>query len=410
MHVAVLKETYPGERRVAVIPAMVPLLLKSGIHVQIEAGAGRAAGFLDSAYTEKGAEVFPDRQALFQSADVIVQVRCLGSNPNDGRPDLAYFREGQIVAGMCDPLGNPQAIRDLAGCGVTLFALELMPRITRAQNMDVRSSMAMITGYKAVLLAANHLPKMFPLMMTAGGTLKAAKVFVVGAGVAGLQAIATARRLGAIVDAYDVRPAAMEQIASLGGKPVELKLATAESEDADGYARKLTEEKQDQERALLANAIAGHDVCITTAAIPGQPSPLLVTVDAVRRMPPGSVIVDLAAELGGNCELTKADETVIEHDVTILGPTNLPSTLPVHASQLYAKNIAAFLMHFTNQGRFAINPKDQIAGSTLVAQGGQVVHPRIRELLGLGPVVEQTPSKPIREANEDDEYELEDPS
>ena len=410
MHLAVPKETFPGERRVAIVPAVVPLLLKSGIHVQVEAGAGEAAGFLDAMYTEKGAEVVADRGAIFQAADVIAQVRTLGTNPEAGKADFDLLQKGQTVIGTCDPLGSPQAIQTYAEHGITLFALEMIPRITRAQSMDILSSMATIAGYKAVLLAANNLPKMFPMMMTAAGTLKAVKVFVIGAGVAGLQAIATAKRLGAVVSAYDVRPAAMEQIASLGGKPIELKLETGDSEDKGGYAKQLTEEQQVEQRALLADAIAGHDVCITTAAIPGRPSPLLVTEDAVKKMLPGGVVIDLAAERGGNCELTKADETVVAHDVTILGPTNLASEIPAHASQMYAKNITTLLAHLTKEGRLELDLNDEITSGTLACKGGEVTNARLRDILGLGPI-ETKKEEPAaaEEASDDDELQLEEP-
>ena len=408
MHVAVLKETFPGERRVALVPAVVPFLSKAGIHVQIQAGAGVEAGFPDAAYTARGAEVVAGRAELLKRADVIGQVRALGANPDAGRGDLVELRDGQAVVGMCDPLGNPQAIQELAGCGATLFALELMPRITRAQSMDVLSSMATIAGYKAVLLAANHLPKMFAMMMTAAGTLTAAKVFVIGAGVAGLQAIATAKRLGAIVEAYDVRPAAMEQIASLGGKPVTLDLDTGDSEDAGGYAKQLTEDQQIRQREMLADVIAGHDVCISTAAIPGKPSPLLVIEDAVKRMTPGGVVVDLAAERGGNCALSKPDETVIAHGITILGPTNLASEVPGHASQMYAKNVATFLIHLAQDGRLHLNLEDEITRDTMVAHGGHVTSERIREMLGLGPIEEEETAASDAD-DENDEYQLEEP-
>jgi H+-translocating NAD(P) transhydrogenase subunit alpha len=297
------------------------------------------------------------------------------------------FKPEQIIIGMCDPLGNAQAVKDLADRRVSLFALELIPRITRAQSMDVLSSMATIAGYKAVLIAANHLPKMFPMLMTAAGTLTPAKVLVIGAGVAGLQAIATARRLGAVVQAYDVRPAVKEQIESLGAKFVELPLETAGAEDKGGYAKELDDSQQQRQRELLANVVAANDVCITTAAIPGRQSPLLVTADAVRRMAPGSVIVDLAAERGGNCELTKPDQTVVEHGVTIFGPTNLASEIPQHASQMYSKNVVTLLQLLTKKGEVDLNLNDEVIRETLATKDGQVQTPRIRETLGLGPLL-----------------------
>jgi NAD(P) transhydrogenase subunit alpha len=386
MKVAVLRETYPGERRVALTPGVLPSIAKIGWQTIVEPGAGAEAGFDDADYRAKGAEIATDRRAAVAAADAVLQVRSLGANAQAGRDDLALFRRGQIVIGLCDPLGNAPAVKELADAGVSQLALELIPRITRAQSMDVLSSMATIAGYKAALLAANHLPKMFPLLMTAAGTLTPAKVLVIGAGVAGLQAIATSKRLGAVVHAYDVRTAVKEQIESLGAKFVELPLDTAAAEDQGGYAKELAESQQQRQRELLADVVATCDVCITTAAIPGKPSPLLVTADAVRRMALGSVIVDLAAERGGNCELTKPDETVVEHGVTILGPTNLPSEIPQHASQMFAKNLVTLLQLLTKNGAVDLNLNDEVIRETLVAKDGQVQIPRLRELMGLGPL------------------------
>lgn len=391
MIVSVPKETYPGERRVALVPASVPPLAKSGIRVQMEAGAGVPAGFTDDAYREVGAEIVADRRQLFQTADVVLQVRGLGANPHSGAADLESMREGLVILAPCDPLGNPTAVRQLAERGVTLFAMELIPRITRAQSMDVLSSMATIAGYKAVLVAADRLPKMFPLMMTAAGTLTPAKVFVIGAGVAGLQAIASARRLGAVVYAYDVRPAVKEQVESLGAKFVEVPLETTGAEAVGGYAKQLGEEFYQKQRELMARTVATSDVCITTAAIPGKPSPKIITAEAVHGMAPGSIIVDLAAERGGNCELTKADETVVENGVTILGPTNLPSEVPTHASQMLAKNLTNFAKLITRGGEFHLNLEDEVVRATLAATRGEVVNPQIRELLGLEPL--KTPAE-----------------
>ncbi len=409
MHVAILKETFPGERRVAMVPAVIPSLVDQGIHVQVESGAGAAAGFADDAYQQKKAEICTSREQLFQTADVVVMVRALGANPEAGQADLQHLRDGQAVVGLCDPLGNPQAIQQIAEEGGALFALEMLPRITRAQSMDVLSSMATIAGYKAVLLAANHLPKLFPMLMTAAGTITAAKVLVIGAGVAGLQAISSARRLGAVVEGYDVRPAAMEQIESLGARAVRLAVETEQSEDRGGYAKQLSEEQQRQQREQLAEVVSDSDVCITTAAVPGKPSPQLIPADAVRRMRTGSVIVDLAAERGGNCELTRADEVVVEHGVTILGPTNLPSEVPYHASQMFAKNVAALLRHLAKDGRLNIDLEDEITRETLVAHRRQVTHPRIRELLGLGETPDPEPESNSASSEaeaESDEYEL----
>jgi len=386
MIISVPKETYLGERRVALVPASVPPLVKSGQRVQIESGAGIAAGFTDDAYRQSGAEVIADRPQLFQSADIVLQVRGLGANPHAGAADLDAMREGLVIIAPSDPLGNPAAVRQLAERGVTLFAMELIPRITRAQSMDVLSSMATIAGYKAVLLAADRLPKMFPLMMTAAGTLTPAKVFVVGAGVAGLQAIASARRLGAVVHAYDVRPAVKEQVESLGAKFVEVPLETTGAETAGGYAKQLGEEFYQKQRELMARTVAGSDVCITTAAIPGKPSPRIITAEAVHGMTPGSVIVDLAAERGGNCELTKADHCIVENGVTILGPTNLPSEVPTHASQMLAKNLTNFAKLVTRGSEFHLNLEDEVVRTTLATYRGDIVNPQVRELLGLEPL------------------------
>lgn len=390
MKVTVVKETFPGERRVALVPATAGLLVKAGLEVVVQSGAGLAAGFPDSQYVEKGVRIVPARDEAL-AGDVVLQVRCLGANPQAGRDDLSLMRTGQVVIGMCDPLGAPDAARQAAETGVTLMALELIPRITRAQSMDVLSSMATVAGYRAVLLAAMELPKMFPLMMTAAGTLSPARAFIIGAGVAGLQAIATARRLGAVVQAYDVRPAVHDQVESLGAKFVQLQLETQQAEDQGGYAKALGDEFYARQRELMAAVVAESDVVITTAAIPGKKSPLLITKEAVAGMHPGSVIVDLAAERGGNCELSQPDGRVIEHGVTILGPTNLPSEVPHHASQMYSKNIATFLLNMCEEGQLKINLDDEIVAQTLLARDGQVVHPRLRQLLDLPPLAEKEP-------------------
>ncbi len=381
MLVGVPRELFAGERRVAMSPASVPLLAKAGLSVVVESDAGTAAGFRDAEYAEKGAKVSSRSDAL--AAEIVVQVRSAGAAGTAGDGDLAGFRTAQTIIGMCDPLGCPEGIAKIAERGVHLFALEMVPRITRAQSMDVLSSMATVAGYRAVLLAATSLPKMFPMLMTAAGTLSAAKVLVIGAGVAGLQAIATARRLGAVVQAYDVRAAVKEQIQSLGAKFVELPLESGGAEDKGGYAKALGEEFYRRQRELLGDVIATCDVVISTAAIPGQKSPLLVTRDAVERMAAGSVVVDLAAERGGNCEVTRADETVVHQGVTILGPTNLPSDVPHDASLMYARNVATLLAHIVNDGKVRLDADDEIIRETLVATGGEVVSPRIREKLGL---------------------------
>ncbi|HIA18093.1 MAG TPA: Re/Si-specific NAD(P)(+) transhydrogenase subunit alpha [Planctomycetaceae bacterium] len=407
MKVAVVKETFPGEDRVGLVPANVSRLMKAGLEILVETGAGTAACFDDAQYRDQGAQIVQDRREL-AAADAVIQIRSLGANPDQGRGDLDLFRSGQVVLGMCDPLGNPQAIAELAETGISLFALEMVPRITRAQSMDVLSSMATIAGYQAVLLSAVELPKMFPMMMTAAGTLSPARVFVIGAGVAGLQAIATARRLGAVVQAYDVRPACREQVESLGARFVELELETGDSEDKGGYAKALGDDFYQKQRALMADIVSGSDIVITTAAIPGKPSPLLITAEAVERMPAGGVIVDLAAERGGNCELSQADQRVVEHGVTILGPTNLPAEIPNHASQMFSNNVTAFLLHLTNEGKLALDLQDEIVQGTLAAHDGQVVNGRLREILELPPLdppveepVEELPVAAEPESGED---------
>jgi len=374
MRVGIPKETSPGETRVAVIPAAIPPLVKSGLEVAVEAGAGTAAGFPDDTYRSQGAAVV-SRPELFRSSDIVLQVRATPADPS-------LLRTGQTVIGFADPLGNPQAVRQLAPTGINLFSMELMPRITRAQSMDALSSMATIAGYKAVLLAATTLPRMFPMLMTAAGTISPARVFIMGAGVAGLQAISTARRLGAKVEAYDVRPAVKEQVQSLGARFVELPLEAADAEDKGGYAKAQDESFYRRQREMMMKVVAASDVVITTALIPGKRAPILVTTEMVEAMAPGSVIVDLAAERGGNCELTKADEIVVHHGVTILGPSNPPALVPYHASQMYSKNITTFLAHLlgktgAGQPSLAINPDDEITKETLLTRGGAVVHERV---------------------------------
>ncbi len=387
MIVAVPKETFPGERRVALIPAALAVLQKAGLEIVVESGAGSAAGFPDKQYVEKGAKIVALRKELFAAADVVLQVRTLGANPEAGRADLDLLRPGLVLIGHCDPLGNAEAARQLAEKNATLLAMEMIPRITRAQSMDVLSSMATIAGYRAVLLGAIELPKMFPMMMTAAGTLSAAKVFIIGAGVAGLQAIATAKRLGGIVRAYDVRPAVKEQVESLGGKFVEMQLDAGTSEDKGGYAKAMGEAFYEKQRELMAEVVAESDVVISTAAIPGRASPLLITAAAVEGMSPGGVIVDLAAERGGNCELSQADERVVHHGVTILGPTNLPSEVPHHASQMLAKNMTTFLLHLLgDDGKLNLDTSDEIVRDTLLSHEGQVVNARIRDLLKFEPL------------------------
>ena len=383
MIVGVLRETYPGEHRVALVPAVLPSLKKGGMDVMVESKAGDQAGYPDSAYVEKGATIASSRAQVFEKADCVVQVRLLGANLTEGQADLTGFRKGQMLVGMAEALTAPQSVQDLASREVVAFALELMPRITRAQSMDILSSMGTVAGYKAVLIAASSLPKMFPMLMTAAGTVTPAKVLIIGAGVAGLQAISVAKRLGAAVEAYDIRPAVKEQILSLGAKFVELPLETGAAEDKGGYAKAQDETFYKKQRELLGKVIATSDVVISTAAVPGKKAPILITADMVGAMAPGSVIVDLAAERGGNCELTKPGHTIVMHGVTIHGPENLSSTVPFHASQMYAKNVATFLLHLVKKGEIQIDMNDEITKETMLTRNGEVVQPRIREVLGL---------------------------
>ncbi len=386
MKVGVAKESFAGERRVALIPDTLTLLKKAGHEAVVQAGAGVEAGYTDQAYRDKGAEVVSERAEVFRIADVIVQVRGLGANKVAGQSDLDLMKPDQVVIAMVDPLGEPQSIAALAARKVTAFALELIPRITRAQSMDVLSSMATIAGYKAVIMAADTAPRLFPMYMTAAGTITPAHVFVIGAGVAGLQAIATSRKLGAVVKAYDVRPAVKEQIESLGAKFVEIELDAGAAEDKGGYAKDMGEDFLRKQREMMTSVVAESHIIITTAAIPGKKSPVLVTAEMIKGMHPGSVIVDLAAERGGNCEGTRADETVVtENGVTILGPTNLPSTIPFHASQMFSRNIVTFLKELTKEGALALDMGNEIHSGTLLTRDGEVVHPRIREMLGLPP-------------------------
>ena len=402
MKISVVKETFPGEKRVALVPSGVSILAKAGCEVLVQQDAGSAAGYPDAAYADKGAKIISSEDELY-AADIILQVRSAGANCNGAEADLARMKAGQTWLGMCDPLGDPEAIGKVAETGARLFALEMIPRITRAQSMDVLSSMATIAGYRAVLLAAVELPKMFPLLMTAAGTLKPARVFVIGAGVAGLQAIATAKRLGAVVRAYDVRPAVREQVESLGGKFVELQLDAGQSEDKGGYAKEMDENFYAKQRELMAEVVSESDVVISTAAIPGKKSPLLITADAVKGMPSGSVVVDLAAERGGNCERSQPDVRVEADGVVILGPTNLSTDIPNHASQMYSKNVTNFLSEMIKDGNLSVDLSDEVVAGTLVADGGEVTNNRLRSLLDLEPLPD--PSLPEPEIDSASESE-----
>ena len=390
MIVGVPRESFPGERRVALVPGVIANLAKAGVEVVIEAGAGVEAGYPDAHYADKGAKVLASRGDVFSTADIIVQVLCYGSNDRTGRADLPLFRRGQALIGFVRPLGDVHTLEEIAATGVSSFSVELMPRITRAQSMDALSSMATICGYKAVLVAADKLPRIFPMLTTAAGTITPSRVLVIGAGVAGLQAIATARRLGAVVSAYDLRPVVKEQVQSLGGRFVELAIEAADAQDAGGYAKAQDESFYQKQRELLGRVVGESDVVITTAVVPGKKSPVLVTKEMVAGMAPGSVIVDLAAERGGNCELTRAQETIVAYGVTIVGAINLASTVPYHASQMYAKNLTNFLLHLVKDGKLQLNLQDEITSSTLVTQNGELVNPRVREFYGLPALVMQS--------------------
>jgi NAD(P) transhydrogenase subunit alpha len=388
--IGVPKESYPGERRVALVPAVVPILAKAGFQVVVEGNAGDEAGYPDTQYTGKGATIAADRSSIFATADIIVQVLCYGANDLTGKGDLALLKRGQILLGFMRPLGSAEVVQQLARTGVKAFAVELVPRTTRAQSMDALSSMATISGYKAVLTTADYLPRIFPMLTTAAGTITPARVLILGVGVAGLQAIATARRLGAVVSAYDVRPAVKEQVQSLGARFVELAIEAIDAQDARGYATAQDESFYQKQRELLGKVIAEQDIVITTAVIPGKKAPILVTADMVKGMAPRSIILDLAAERGGNCELTRAGESVVEHGVTIMGPINLASTVPYHASQMYSKNLTNFLLNLVKDGKLRPASEDDIIRETLLADGGEIVNVRVREAFKLPQLAAQS--------------------
>jgi NAD(P) transhydrogenase subunit alpha len=388
--IGVPKEIYPGERRVALVPSVLPTLTKAGFEVHVQAGAGIEAGYPDSQYSDKGAKIIAERQAVFSAADIIVQVLCYGSNDITGKQDVPLYHRDQILIGFLRPFGEAEVVQEIAQAGVTSFSVELMPRTTRAQSMDALSSMGTICGYKAVLLAANSHLRIFPMMTTAAGTITPARVFVIGAGVAGLQAIATARRLGAVISAYDLRPAAKEQVQSLGGRFVELPIEAKDAQDARGYATAQGEDFYRRQRELLGQVVQESDVVISAAVIPGKKSPVLVTEDMVKGMAPGSVILDLAAERGGNCEITERGKTVVKHGVTIIGAINLATGLPYHASQMYARNVTAFVTHIIKDQKLNLNLADEIVRETLVTRGGEIVNPRVREFFALPALVAQS--------------------
>jgi len=373
LSIGVLKETFPGERRVAITPKVMDLLTKMNASVNIETGAGVESGHLDDEYAAKNAKVRANAAEVIANSDILLTVRA---------PQPDGLRKGQVVIGFCDPLSEPQIAAQYAQAGATLISMELVPRITRAQSMDALSSMASIAGYKAVLLAAVALPRLFPMMTTAAGTVAPAKVLVIGAGVAGLQAIATARRLGSVVSGYDVRSAVKEQIESLGAKFVNISIGSG-GEGQGGYARQLTNEEINSQREQMKAVLKEQDVVITTAAVPGRKAPILITRDMVHAMSPGSVIVDIAAERGGNCEVTKPGETVVEQGVSVLGPLNLPATAPAHASQMYGRNIVTLLKNMTTkEGALNIDTNDEITRESLVVRDGEITNERVKSLLG----------------------------
>ncbi len=381
MIVAIPKETFPGENRVALVPANVPALAKAGVEITIESGAGAGAFQPDEAYISRGAKIEDNRERLLSRADTVLIVRGPGADPGFPQSDLDALRPGTALIAFLEPLAEPELMKSLAGRDLTLFAMDLIPRVTRAQQMDTLSSMATLAGYKAVLLAAQAAPRMFPLMMTAAGTFTPAKVFVIGAGVAGLQAIATARRLGAVVEAYDLRPAVKEQVESLGARFIELDLKADEAETSGGYARQQTDDFYRVQQELLSEHLAKSDVVITTAAVPGKRAPILISRDIFENLRPGSVVVDLAAEKGGNCSLTKPGEQIVVDGVTIIGPTNLPSQVPLHASQMYSKNISTFLLFLLRDGGLNLDTSDEIIRESLVAHGGRLVNPAVLKAL-----------------------------
>jgi NAD(P) transhydrogenase subunit alpha len=373
MKLGVISETLQGERRVALVPDAAAKLARSGFQVVVEAGAGEQAGFTDDAYREAGVAVEADRRALLDTADVVLSVQ------PPRLEDVARLRVGAATISFLQPATQDAIVEALAARGITAFSLELLPRISRAQSMDALSSQASLAGYKAVLMAANRLGKFFPMLMTAAGTIPPARILVLGAGVAGLQAIATARRLGAVVEAYDVRPAVKEEVKSLGASFLEFELEAQEG--AGGYAREQSQEFLTKQRALLTERVAAADVVITTAAIPGRRAPLLVTAPMVKGMRRGSIIVDLAAETGGNCEVTQPGQVVEVDGVWVDGTTNIPSTMALHASQLYARNVTNLLQHLTSDGQLKLDFEDEITKGCCVTHAGQIVNERARQMM-----------------------------
>jgi NAD(P) transhydrogenase subunit alpha len=372
MIVGIPQETLPEERRVALVPELVSRLTKAGLEVVVQPGAGAEAGFLDQAYQEKGARLEPN---VLPQADILLKVQPPSAD------EIGQLKEGATLIGFLQPYTNAAGIQSLAARKVTAFAMELMPRITRAQSMDALSAMSTVAGYKAVLIAAQRLPKFFPLLMTAAGTITPARVFIIGAGVAGLQAIGTARRLGAVVEAYDTRPVVKEQVESLGARFTELGLETNDAQEATGYARAQSEEFYKKQQEMMLSSVAAADVVIPTALVPGKRAPVLINEEMVQAMRPGSIIVDLAAEQGGNCALTEPGHEVVKHGVVILGPVNLPSTVPFHASQMYARTVTNFLAHLLKDGKVQLDLNDELTRGPLVTHQGEVVHEVVRQTL-----------------------------
>jgi H+-translocating NAD(P) transhydrogenase subunit alpha len=370
--VSVPKETVPGEQRVALVPELVPRLTEAGLEVAVQSGAGELAGFFDAGYAAKGARLEAE---VFDKADILLKVQPPTID------EISHMKENSVLICFLQPYTNAPAIRALAARQITAFSMELMPRITRAQPMDALSAMSTVAGYKAVLVAASRLPKFFPLLMTAAGTVTPARVFVIGAGVAGLQAIGTAKRLGAIVEAYDTRPAVKEQVESLGAKFAELGLAAKDAEDKSGYAKAQSEDFYQKQQEMMSKYVASADVVIPTALVPGQRAPILITEEMVRGMRPGSVILDLAAEQGGNCALTEPGREIVRHGVVIIGPMNLPSTIPFQASEMYARTVTNYLAHLLKDGRLHLDLEDELTRGPLVTHQGEIVHEAVKARL-----------------------------
>jgi len=372
MIASVPKETAPDEQRVALVPELVPRLTKAGLEVIVQSGAGESAGFFDAAYEGKGARLEAE---VFDKADVVLKVQPPTID------EIGRMNEDSILIGFLQPYTNATAVKALVARKITAFSMELMPRITRAQSMDALSAMSTVAGYKAVLIAASRLPRFFPLLMTAAGTITPARVFVIGAGVAGLQAIGTAKRLGAVVEAYDTRPAVKEQVESLGAKFAELGLAAKDAEDKSGYAKAQSKEFYQKQQEMMSRYVAAADVVIPTALVPGQRAPILITEEMVRGMRAGSVIVDLAAEQGGNCALTEAGREIVRHGVMIIGPMNLPSSVPFQASEMYARTVTNYLVHLLKDGKPHLDLGDELTRGPLVTHRGEVLHEVVKAKL-----------------------------